>query len=70
MTRQDASRRGGRAPASRHGRPHMQRIGRHGFVVALARLEARKTDAQGNGWEPYAWLLWRVRRAPRRPEGA
>jgi hypothetical protein len=40
----------------------MASIGRRGYAVALARLEARKTDATGATWEPVAWLWHRINR--------
>ncbi len=41
MTKQEAGRIGGRATASKHGRAHMQRIGKRGAVVTHSRYSIK-----------------------------
>ena len=55
---------GGRATAQRHGRDHMQAIGRRGF-----RATASQRHVQPDGsvtYDAYAWLLWRLGYVSRR----
>jgi hypothetical protein len=52
-----AGRKGGRVTVERYGRPHMQALGRRGFAIVKSR---RCVDAQGNVWDPYTWLLWKL----------
>ena len=49
---------GGRATVRRHGRDHMQTIGKAGF-----RATVRQRHVQPDGsikFDAYAWLLWRL----------
>jgi hypothetical protein len=62
-TAQAAGAVGGRATAQRHGRDHMQRIGKRGF-----RATVRQRHVQPDGtvtYDAYAWLLWRLGYTPR-----
>ena len=54
---------GGRATVRRHGRDHMQAIGKAGF-----RATASQRHVQPDGtvvYDAHAWLLWRLGYTPR-----
>ena len=44
MTRQQAGSKGGRATVSKHGREHMQQIGRRGAVVTWTRYTLKPVN--------------------------
>ena len=60
MTRQEAGRRGGLRVFELYGREHMQRIGERGFDQ-VARNPARAHLGYGAVWDPYAWLVHKLR---------